>query len=92
MFCAARLACMLAAVCTCMAASEITDRMACTHLTIDRNGRMVPAGAGSLELPPWQVVRQGLLSLPFLFGAGVTHRLLQVRAHIMLHTAAISPP
>ena len=36
------------------------------------------AGAGSLELPPWQVVRQGLLSLPFLFGAGVTHRLLQV--------------
>ena len=38
----------------------------------------LPAGAGSLELPPWQVVRQGLLALPFRFGAAVTHRLLQV--------------
>lgn len=37
-------------------------------------------GPGSMELPPWQVVRQGLLALPFRFGAAVTHRLLQVRA------------
>lgn len=36
-------------------------------------------GTGSMELPPWQVVRQGLLALPFRFGAAVTHRLLQVR-------------
>ena len=41
---------------------------------------MVGTGAGSMELPPWQVVRQGLLALPFRFGAAVTHRLLQVSA------------
>ncbi|BDA47674.1 hypothetical protein COCOBI_10-5250 [Coccomyxa sp. Obi] len=35
------------------------------------------AGLGSRELQPWQVVRQGLLALPFRFGAGVTHRLLR---------------
>ena len=35
------------------------------------------AGPGSTELQPWQVVRQGLLALPFRFGAGVTHRLLR---------------
>ncbi|EIE23699.1 hypothetical protein COCSUDRAFT_66057 [Coccomyxa subellipsoidea C-169] len=34
------------------------------------------SGPGSRELQPWQVVRQGLLALPFRFGAGVTHRLL----------------
>ncbi|KAK9905903.1 hypothetical protein WJX75_008535 [Coccomyxa subellipsoidea] len=33
-------------------------------------------GPGSRKLQPWQVVRQGLLALPFRFGAGVTHRLL----------------
>ena len=38
------------------------------------------AGCGSRELQTWQLVRQGLIALPFKFGFGVTHRLLRADA------------